>query len=592
MRTRLPRLRSSLGKKRTLNFLAPLSSLVAWALLRRRATPAPGERGDGTYDYVIIGSGFGGSVSAMRLTEKGYRVLVLERGKRYRNQDFAKSNWRIWKYLWLPALRCFGILQVSAFKHVLVLHGCGVGGGSLGYANVLMEPDDVLFAAPDWRHLADWKTLLRPHYDTARRMLGVTPNPRLWPADEALRNVAKEMGRAETFRPSLVGVFFGEPGREGEEVPDPYFGGDGPARRGCIHCGGCMVGCRYDAKNTLDKNYLYFAEKRGAEVWPEIEARDIRPLRAGQRDGAQYEVVYRSSTAPLFRPAWRIRARNVIVAAGALGTLRLLFRCRDATRSLPEISPRLGELVRTNSESLVGATSRTLKTDYSKGIAITSFFQADDVTAIEPVRYPDGSSLMRYLAGPLITEGTTRQRFWRSIREMVRHPMDFLKVMLLPGWARRSTILLAMQNVENCVRLRPGRSPFTLWRRDLVSEPHPERPIIPPRLDVAHTVTRAFARETNGVPLGSINEGLFNIPLTAHILGGCPFGKSAQDGVIGLNCQVHNYPGLYVVDGSIMPANPGVNPSLTITALAEYAMSQVPARPEAQETKPASTMAS
>jgi len=528
-----------------------------------------------TFDFVIIGSGFGGSVSALRLSEKGYRVLVLERGKRYRDQDFAPTNWLIWKYLWLPALRCFGILQISPFRDVLVLHGCGVGGGSLGYANVLMEPDEVLFAAPAWSHLADWKTLLQPHYATARRMLGVATNPRLWPADDVLKTIAGELGRAGTFEPAPVGAFFGPPG---EEVPDPYFGGQGPARSGCIHCGGCMVGCRHNAKNTLVKNYLYLAEKAGVQVKPECLVEDVRPLPPGQPDGARYEVTYRSSTAWLATARRRVRARQVVLSAGALGTLRLLFRCRDMNHSLPNLSPRLGEMVRTNSEALLGATSRQTNVDYSQGIAITSYFQPDPVTHVEPVRYPAGSDLMRFLAGPLLTgQQGFIGRFLLSCAEILRHPVDFLKVHVLPGWARRSTILLVMQTEDNRIRLRLGRSLYTLFRRNLVSRPDADQ-TIPSSISIGHQVTRSFAARTNSVPLGSINEGLFQIPLTAHILGGCPFGVDAAEGVIDLKCQVHGYPGLFVVDGSIVPANPGVNPSLTITALAEYAMSQIPPR--------------
>ena len=525
-----------------------------------------------TFDFVVIGSGFGGSVSAMRLTEKGYSVLVLERGKRFRDQDFATTTWNVFKYLWFPPLRCFGILQISPFRDVFVLHGSGVGGGSLGYANVLMEPSDEMFKAPAWHHLADWKTILRPHFDTAKHMLGVTPNPRLWPADMVMKELAAELGMEATFRPTDVGAFFGEPG---VEAPDPYFGGEGPRRAGCIHCGGCMVGCRHNAKNTLVKNYLYFAEKWGAQVRPESQVRDVRPLPDGQADGARYEVVYRSATAWLFKRERKVRARNVVFAAGTLGTLRLLFRCREETRSLPGISPRLGDIVRTNNEELMGSASRNGKTNYSEGIAITSIFQADAVTAIEPVRYPAGSSLMRFLGGPMVESGSIPARIVRSALDVLKRPLDFLRTHVMPGWARRTTIILAMQTVDNRIRLRLGRSLFTLWRRSLVSQPDPER-TIPGKIDVGHHVTRTFAQKTGGIPMGSINEGLFNIPMTAHILGGCPFGRDAQEGVVDLDCQVHNYPGLYVVDGSIVPANPGVNPSLTITALAEYAMSHVP----------------
>ena len=534
-----------------------------------------------TFDYVIVGSGFGGSVSALRLTEKGYSVLVLERGKRYRDEDFARTTWNIWKYLWLPVARCFGILQISPFRDVLVLHGVGVGGGSLGYANVLMEPTDELFEAPAWHHLADWKALLQPHYITARRMLGVAPNPRQWAADEILLGIARELGQEQTFRPTTVGAYFGQPG---VEVPDPYFDGAGPSRRGCIHCGGCMVGCRHNAKNTLVKNYLYLAERGGARVRPEAEVCDILPLPPGQPDGARYELRYRRSTAWLRAPMRRVRARNVVLSAGTLGTNQLLFRCRDITRSLPRISQRLGDMVRTNSEALLGVVSRDLKTNYSAGIAITSIFHADAVTTIEPVRYPAGSDLMRFLSGPLLAAGTLRQRLRTSVADIFRRPMDFLRTHVLPGWAKRTTILLVMQTEDNRIRLRLGRNLLTLMRRGLVSHPD-DANSIPASIPIGHQVTRRFAELTGGIPSGTVNEALLNVPMTAHILGGCPFGHDAGEGVVDLSCQVHNYPGLYVVDGSIVPANPGVNPSLTIAALAEYAMSCVP--PRTAELEPA-----
>ncbi|TET15852.1 MAG: GMC family oxidoreductase [Dehalococcoidia bacterium] len=532
-----------------------------------------GTQSEEVFDHVIIGSGFGGSVSAMRLTEKGYRVLVVERGKRYRDQDFATTNLKVWKYLWMPALRCFGILQISFLKGVTVFHGSGVGGGSLGYANVLEVPSDRLFASPSWKHLADWKEILGPHYETARHMLGVTSNPRLWPADYPLKEIAEELGQGDTFRPTEVGVFFGP---EGEEVPDPYFEGEGPPRTGCNYCGACMVGCRYNGKNTLVKNYLYFAEKWGAEIRAEAEVVDIRPLPVGQADGARYEVVYRRPTAWLLKPKRRVRARNVVLSAGVLGTVKLLFRCRDVTHSLPNISPQLGEMVRTNSEALLGVTSRSKEVDYSKGLAITSIFHGDDTTCIEPVRYPDGSSLMRFLNAPLISKGERIPvRIVRVLAEYLRHPLDALTSNVLPGWAHRTTILLVMQTVDNRMRLRLRRSLFTLFRRGLVSEPVAEQ-TIKARVDIGHKVTRALAAKTNAVAGGAATESLLNMPTTAHILGGCPFGRDAAEGVVALDCQVHNYPGLHVVDGSIMPANPGINPSLTITALAEYAMSCVP----------------
>ncbi|OGO03319.1 MAG: hypothetical protein A2Y72_07505 [Chloroflexi bacterium RBG_13_53_26] len=525
------------------------------------------------FDYVVIGSGFGGSVAAMRLSEKGYSVLVLERGKRYEDKDFARSNWNIRKFLWAPAIRCFGIQQISILNGVMVLRWSGVGGGSLGYANVLEIPDDRLFAAPAWRHLADWKSILMPYYETARRMLGVAQNPRLLEADTALKEVAAEMGRAHTFRSTNVGVFFGP---EGQEMPDPYFGGEGPSRRGCNFCGACMVGCRNNGKNTLMKNYLYFAEKWGAQIRPEAEVTDIHPLMPQQSNGVRYEVVYRRSTGWLFKPSHRVRARNVVVSGGVLATLKLLFRCRDVTRMLPNISIHLGDMVRTNSEALNGVISRSSKVDYSKGVAITSVFQADEVTHIEPVRYPNGSSFMKLITMPLAASaGSIPMTLLRFLWFALRHPIDCLSAYALPGWASRTTILLVMQTTDNLMRLRLGRGAFTLFRRGLVAERDPDQ-TAPARIPVAHETTRKLAAKTNGMCGANIGEVLLNIPLTAHIMGGCPFGRDAAEGVVGLDCQVHNYPGLYVVDASTVPANPGINPSLTITALAEYAMSLVP----------------
>lgn len=533
------------------------------------------------YDYVIVGSGFGGSVSAMRLTEKGYSVLVLERGRRFEDKDFPRTNWNIWKYLWMPAIRAYGILQLSLFKGLFVFHSSGVGGGSLVYAGVLMEPDDSFFNADTWPEARDWKQILRPHYETARRMLGVTRNPRLTPADEALKAVSQELGLGHTFRPTEVGFFFGP---EGQEVPDPYFGGEGPARVGCIHCGGCMVGCRYNAKNTLPKNYLYFAEKRGAQVIAEAEVTDVRPLTVdggrstvyGQPSDARYEVTYQRSTALLGGTPRRVRARNVILAAGTLGTNQLLLRCRDVTRSLPNLSPRLGETVRSNSEAFLGAFSMNPKDDHSKGLAITSIFNADSVTQIEPVRFSDGSSLIYWLLSAPLTEGggSFLKRLGKIVLATIRKPLEFLDMKLGFRWARRGTAIMVMQSKDNLMRLRLGRNLFTLFKRGLVPE-HDQEKTIPVDIELGYKVIRSFAKGINGYAAGTLPEGLLEVPMTAHMLGGCLMGRDASTGVIDENFQVHNYPGLYVVDGSVVPANPGVNPSLTITALAEYAMSKV-----------------
>ena len=530
-------------------------------------------------DYVIIGSGFGGSVSAMRLAQKGYSVVILEQGKRFKDEDFAKTNWNVWKYLWIPALGCFGILEISFFKDLVALHGAGVGGGSLGYACVQMIPTDDLFANPSWKHLADWKTVLEPHYRTASRMLGVTVNPKLWPADRIVEEIGEELGTADAFKPTSVGVFFGDLSDQGRETPDPYFRGAGPARKSCIQCGGCLVGCRNNAKNTLEKNYLYFAEKWGAEIRSQCLVDDIRPLASENGDDARYEVEFRYLGKGFGRGSGKLRARNVIVSAGSLGTQRLLFRCREITGSLPRISQRLGTRVRTNNESLLGSVSKSNEVDYSKGIAITSFMQVDAETAIEPVRYPAGSSLMRFLSGPLVDgEGSFILRLFKIGAIILRHPLNFLRTHVLAGWAQRTTILLAMQTQDNHLHMRLGRGLMTLFRRDLVSEIGPGHSI-PNKIEIGHSVTRRFANKTHGIPAGTMNEALFNIPMTAHILGGIPIGQDESEGVINLDCEVFNYPGLFVVDGSIMPANPGVNPSLTITALAEYAMSRVPVKP-------------
>lgn len=528
------------------------------------------------YDFVIIGAGFGGSVSAMRLKEKGYSVLVLERGKRFEDSDFPKSNWNIFKFLWLPALRCFGFFEMTFLNGLLALHGSGIGGGSLTYANVLMEPDERLFQAKDWTHLADWKAMLKPHYASARHMLGVSTNPHLWYADEKLKEIADELGYGDSFKATDVGVFFGEPGQEGQTVPDPYFDGEGPERAGCKHCGGCMVGCQYNAKNTLLKNYIYFAEKWGAQIVPEVKVGNIRTLTEDQLDGARYELEYRSSTAWLRKPRARVRARNVILSAGALGTPELLLRCRDESKSLPHISKRLGDHVRTNSENILGVTTRDKDIDHSEGIAITSIFQADDVTRVEPVRYSDGSSFIRMMTAPLI-DGSSNilARIGKTLWEIVRYPIDFLYARIFSRWARFSTILLVMQVEDNLTHVRLGRNIFTLFRKGVVLQPDEDQPI-PGQFPVANRVTRALADKMNGIPQAAFTDSLFSFPTTAHFMGGVPFGNDEREGVIDLDCQVFNYPGLYVVDGSIMPGNPGVNPSLTITALAEYAMSRIP----------------
>jgi cholesterol oxidase len=536
------------------------------------------------YDYVIIGSGFGGSVSAMRLTEKGYSVLVLEKGKRFEDNDFAKSNWQYWKYLWLPALRAHGILQISILKGVMVLHGAGVGGGSLGYANVLEVPTDETFATPAWNSSMPWGQLLKPHYETAKKMLGVARNPKLWTADLLLKQMAEERGMGHTFRATDVGSFFGE---AGVTVPDPYFGGEGPARAGCQHCGGCMVGCRHNAKNTLPKNYLYFAEKRGAKITSEVEVIDVRRSTFDENtsnverltSGARYEITYRDST-KLFKRTQTVHAKNVIFSAGVMGTMKLLLNLRDVKKSLPKLSRRLGTMVRTNSEGLLGSVARKSDINYSEGVAISSIYNHDEMTRIEPVRYPDGSSLMRFLAAPLIDKNfSIPRRLLNFLWWALTHPIDFGKALFLPGWAHNVTILLVMQHADNRMRFKIDKSIFTLFRTGMVAEEEPGY-TINAQVEGSHEVTKEFAKRINGVALGSIGENLLNLPTTAHILGGAPIGTNADEGLINENFEIHNYEGLYVIDGSVMPANPGVNPSLTITALAEFAMSKIASKSE------------
>ena len=386
-----------------------------------------------------------------------------------------------------------------------------------------------------------------------------------------------------TFRATDVGSYFGE---AGVTVPDPYFSGEGPARAGCQHCGGCMVGCRHNAKNTLPKNYLYFAEKRGAKVHAEVEVTDVRPLTfdknkskvEDQRSESRYEITYRDST-KLFKRTQTVHTRNVIFSAGVMGTMKLLLNLRDVKKSLPKLSAKLGTMVRTNSEGLLGSVARKSDINYSEGVSISSIYNHDEITRIEPVRYPDGSSLMRFLAGPLIDKNfSVPRRLLNFLGWALTHPIDFAKALFLPGWAHNVTILLVMQHADNRMRFKIGKSIFTLFRTGMVAEEEPGY-TINAQVEGSHEVTKEFAKRTNGVALGSIGENLLNLPTTAHILGGAPIGRNADEGLINENFEIHNYNGLYVIDGSVMPANPGVNPSLTITALAEYAMSKVKSRP-------------
>ncbi|MEV6300094.1 GMC family oxidoreductase [Actinoplanes sp. NPDC051861] len=515
------------------------------------------------YDVLVIGSGFGGSVSALRLTEKGYRVGVLEAGRRFADDQFAKTSWRLRDYVYAPALGCYGILRLTLLKDVLVLSGAGVGGGSLGYANTLYEPPDAFFADPQWSAITDWKSELAPYYDQATRMLGVTVNPVETAADEALRSVAEDLGVTESFRRTPVGVLFGN--EPGAEVPDPFFGGVGPARRNCTLCGSCMTGCRSNAKNTTLKNYLYLAERAGAVVHPLTTVRDVTPVPNGG-----YAVDTRRTGG--FRRR-RFTAGQVIFSAGALGTQRLLHRLRDRG-SLPRVSPRLGELSRTNSESILGARTRRRDRDFSHGVAVTSSIYPDPVTHVEPVRYGPGSNLLSLLGTVLVGETNGRSRWSAAARTLVHAGRD-LRLYLSPrDWSRQTIVLLAMQPLDNSITVFRKRGRLT--SRPGIGEPNP---LWNP---AAHDVARRTAEKIDGVPLGSYTE-LAGRPITGHFIGGCAIGADSDGGVVDPYQRLYGHPGLHVIDGSVVAANLGVNPSLTITALAERAIALWP---NAGETDP------
>jgi cholesterol oxidase len=527
------------------------------------------------FDFIIIGSGFGGSVSAHRLTEKGYRVAVIEMGRRWSAEDFPRTSWLLWRWIWRPRLALRGFFNMQFFRHVVILHGCAVGGGSITYANTLLVPPDSIWQSGSWAGLADWRAEMPHHYDTATRMLGVVENRVLGPSDLKLKQVADAAGIGHTFYRTRVGVFQapeGEPA--GKTYPDPYFGGEGPERTTCIGCGGCMMGCRYNAKNSLDKNYLYLAEKHGAQVFAETKAIDVRPL--GKADGSEgYEVQTVSSTSWLRKNPRRFTCRGVIVAASALGSMDLLFRLKQKG-SLARISDQLGNRVRTNAESLIGVRVPGSRDDLSKGIAIGSGIYLDEHTHIEAVRYPEGSDAMGLLATVLTggRPGRMRILLWLRIlaASFLRHPWKTTRSLHPFGWARESLIFLCMQTLDGHVDMRLRRPWWWPLRKVLVSRGKR----VPTFIPQANEFARKAARLIGGTPMSMITEIMFDVPGTAHVLGGCPMAGSRDEGVVDARHRVFGYENLYVCDGSVIAANLGVNPSLTICALTERAMSYIP----------------
>jgi cholesterol oxidase len=519
------------------------------------------------YDYIIIGSGFGGSVSALRLTEKGYNVLVIEKGRRWKPEEFPETNWKLRRWLWLPPIRFRGIFKITIMRHVGILSGVGVGGGSLTYANTLPRPRDAFFQSGSWAGLAEWKTEMEPHYSEAERMLGTAENPGLYDSDEALRAVAGKFGKSKLFEPTRVGVFFGEPE---EEVPDPYFNGEGPRRSGCNFCGGCMTGCRYNAKNSLDKNYLYLAEKGGAEVLPEKKVIGVVPVdneksSAGEPGEAGYRVLI-NDTSGLFKRRKELTAGGVIFSGGVLGTVRLLLNMKR--RYLQGLSDQVGAEIRTNNESLSIVHSSQKDKDFSKGVAIGSIFPPDADTHLEAVRYGSGSGFWKLLGVPMVFGRSVFSRILKLIWSFLSRPLPWLRVYTSRNFAKESVILLFMQHLDSTLRLKRG---LVNMRSTLSSGPPPSASI-----PLARELVNATCTEVDGHPFVANSEAILGTPLTAHILGGCVIGKDASSGVVDPEHRVYGYKNLFVCDGSAISANPGVNPALTITAMTERAMSKIP----------------
>lgn len=512
-----------------------------------------------TFDYIVVGSGFGGSVSAMRLSEKGYKVLVIEKGKRWRNEDYPTSNWNMAKYLWMPLVKCFGIQKLTFFRQVFIISGVGVGGGSLVYANTHMMPKESFYTNKIWSGIKDWKSTLQPYYERAKFMLGSTHYTREYEEDRILKEVANDMGRGETYgHVDYVGVYMGHPDQE----TDPYFKGLGPVRKGCTECAACMVGCRHNAKNTLDKNYLWFAENMfGAQVLAETLVTRVEYV------NGEYLIHTESSTSWLDKKKKVYRSMGLVMSGGVLGTMDLLLKMKYETKTL-DLSDQLGHNILTNSEMLSGIVGADRKLNH--GIAINSIFDPDDKTHIELCKFPDGSGAMQKLGVMAAGDGPAPMRTAKMIGNMIAHPIDFLRTIFNGNIAKSSVILLIMQELENSMRM--------VWRGGKMKMQNDSGQKVPSYIPVGQEVLHRYAKKVNGVPQNAFSEVLFSLASTAHILGGCPMGKTKAEGVVDEHFKVHDYDNFYILDGSIMPCNLGVNPSLTITALSEYAMDNIPAK--------------
>lgn len=517
---------------------------------------------DFDYDVVVIGSGFGGSVSALRLSEKGYRVAVLESGRRWNTEDIPKTNWNLRKSIWAPRLGLTGTQRISILGKCAVFSASGVGGGSLIYGNTLYEPLPAFYTDRQWAHITDWRAELAPYYDQAQRMLGVAPNPRMTPADDVIRSVAKDLGVADTFHATNVGVFFNE-AAPGEEVDDPYFGGAGPRRSGCIHCARCFTGCPHNAKNTTPKNYLYLAEQAGAHVFELTTATKVRPM-----TGGGYAIETQRSNGWIRKGGKVFTAEQVVFAAAALGTQKLLHKMRDEG-VLPNLSPRLGELTRSNSEAILNVVSKA-RDDFAEGIAITSSIHPEPDTHVEVCHYGKGQNALFPLSVPLVDGGAFR--FLRFLLAMLLHPVVFARSLNARRASEKSVILLVMQSLDNS--LTSFRRWGQLKTKQGMGKPNPTW------IPLAHEVGRRFGEKVDG-DVQMLAMDVFNIPATAHYIGGCVIGEGPESGVVDPYQRVYGHPGLHVADGSAVTANLGVNPSLTITAQAERAMAFWPNRNEA-----------